>query len=361
MIPIISSRPDGLGTRLLSILHGLRFAEQTGASFSIGWPSLDDANYPIQRRLLQAETADEIFNIEQPIQGRSDVFFLDRSYWIGRRCCMVHGALSHLDGSSLTLIEEFCSDFDVMIYDLPAPISVAGNIHTIETRIIKQNWKRLAFSQLVRDTFTSFALDSKLSSSVAIHVRRGDVVKMLCEGTIEHLIQSGGTQIFQRYVATKTIVNALTPLLPLSASVVVCSEDRSAAQQIAECLPGTTVYSSFGLFPQDSNQAALLDLMILAGARWLMSPFKSYFSECASAVGECESFNIGLDVQNLVDDLIFILEHEAVKNRDERRAIVYALGYLNLWHQPGSAYRQELRCLARAADSAVADLLIKSQ
>ena len=361
MIPIISSRPDGLGTRLLSILHGLRFAEQTGASFSIGWPSLDDCNYPSDRRLLQADSAGEIFNLDHPIQGRNDVQVVDRSYWLGRRCCMLHGALQHLEYTTLASIEAFCKNFDVFIYDLPVPLPIAGSSAEREAYFIKQNWKRFSFCTAVGDTFAQFASESQLSSSVAIHIRRGDVLKMLSEAPVDTLIQTGGTQIFQRYTAINSSINALGPLLPHTASVVVCSEDHSVAEQIAESIPGKHVYSSRGLFPQDSNRAALLDLMILSGARWLITPFKSYFSECASIVGECDTINVGLDVRSLVDDLISIIDKATLPDRDARQAVVYALGFLNLWHLPNSEYRWELHRRARAADSSVADALIGNQ
>jgi hypothetical protein len=359
MIPIISSRPDGLGTRLLSLLYGLRLAEQTGSAFSIGWPSLRDSNYSLHQALLQHESIAEIFVLDQPIMGRDDVRFVDSSVWQGRRCCMLHGAHSHLHGKSLPDIAHFCSTFDVLVYDLPLPTTVGISDPELEKHATKRNWTRLAFAQDIFDAFANFSDNARPKDSVSVHIRRGDILNMLKSAPIEFLIQQGGTSIFQRYVPTKTIQNILLTHFQSVSSVIVCSEDDNVANEIAGSLPGKVVHQSLGIFPKDSNKAALLDLMILAGSRHLVTPFKSYFSECAMTVGDCSVLNVGLDIPNLLSELLPVLDASDVQDRSARRALLLMMGYLNLWHQPHSSYRAELLARAMDADQGVVDTLIR--
>lgn len=358
MIPVIASRPDGLGTRLLTILHALGFAERMGTSLTLGWPSLAHDHYDPASSLLKAETVGEIFEGGIPIRDRPDILIGGEKPWADKRTLCLHGALDQMRGMTAEEIEEFASQYDVMLYDLPFPLPLAGSNEAREGALVRDNWTRLNIAQPVQDAFDTISREIGLAQGVAAHIRRGDMLPMLRNAHVSDLREWGITQLFQRFVPLKTVANIVETRMPDAKSLVICSEDPSIVDQMQALLPDRTIFSSRGIFPSDGNQAALLDLMLLAGAQQLISPFKSYFSECANTVGRCELVNAGLDIPNLIGELEEALKRSECADKDARKAVLYMAGYLNLWHVPESEYRAWLLAEARAADPAIVDEML---
>jgi hypothetical protein len=329
-----------------------------GADLSIAWPSLSNEHYDLTNSLLSEETIFEIFENGQPFIGRNDIPVVSHDSLANKRVLCLHGALNELNGKTREEIEAFSAQFDVMLYDLPFPVVMAGSSEAQEAEIAKQKWPTLNIAGSVRVAYEQLALDNGLAEGVAVHMRRGDMIPMLHNATLRDLRDWGATQIFQRYIPVKSVINLVGGRFQSAASIAICSEDTSIVDTIGTQFPDRNVFSSRGIFPVDGNQAALLDLMLLAGAKHLISPFKSYFSECANTIGRCELINSGLDIPNLVNELVATLDQTDLPDRDARKAIIYLVGYKNLWYDPESAYRAELLEKARAADRKIADEML---
>jgi hypothetical protein len=360
MRPVIATRPDGLGTRLLTILFGLRFSEQLGAPFSIYWPNFHDIHYPSNEVLLQQKDIEDIIVTERPIKDRADVGFVEPPLEPFPRYFRISDNIAGLKDKLIDEISPLIGPYDVIQYNVPEAVALAGSDASNELLIAKRNWERLNFSNDIVESFGSFSNQFNLGSSVAIHLRRGDILNMLKYEALDILASTGATQIFQRYIPLKTVAAVLRKDFSDFSQCIVCSESDSAAADLQELLPEVNVLNSNVAYAKNCNQRALLDLMILAGSSHLVSPFKSYFSECAATIGNCSPLNVGLDIPSLIDELITVLDGDNVLDLKSRKSIIYSYGYLNLWYIPDSEYRQELLDRAMSSDSEICRSLITS-
>ncbi|NDC36427.1 MAG: hypothetical protein EBZ48_00025 [Proteobacteria bacterium] len=255
-------------------------------------------------------------------------------------------------------IEEVIDSFDYVLYDIPEPVLFAKTDGQAEKAIAKYNWQRLNFSPLITDSFQAFSSLSNLEECVAVHVRRGDLLNKLRHESVEDLLKSGATEIFQRYIPMKTICDILLHKFPGLKTCIICSESRDIANQLGRLQPKIDFIHSASAYSQNCNQRALLDLLILANAAYTVAPFKSYFSSCAETVGRCKLINSSLDIPNLVEELTQALDNLDSPDLKTRRAIVYAYGYLNLWYEPQSQLRHKLKEMTFSEDSDIGNLLL---
>ena len=360
MRPVIATRPDGLGTRLLTILFGLRFSEQLGSPFSINWPSFYDIHYQSNEELLQQKDIEDIIVTERPIKDRADVGFVELASQPCPRFFRISDNIAGLQDKLIDEISPLIIPYDFIQYNVPEAVSLSGSDANNELLIAKKNWDRINFSNEIVESFGSFSNQFNLGLSIAIHLRRGDILNMLKYESLDVLASTGATQIFQRYIPLNTVATVLRKDFSDFSQCIVCSESDSAAADLQELLPEVNFVHSNVAYAKNCNQRALLDLMILAGSSHLISPFKSYFSECAATIGNCTPVNVGLDIPSLIDELITLLNEDNVLDLNSRKSIIYSYGYLNLWYMPDSAYRQELLDMAMSSDSDICRSLIAS-
>lgn len=327
---------------------------------TIDWPSLSDKNYSSDTPLLQREDTSDLFDMNAPVKDRSDISFVHSLPHPSQRCCKISGAIKEFENLPIREIEARIDSFDFVLYDLAEPVLFSGTDSSIERAIAKFNWQRLVFSPQIVDSIKSFSSAFNLSKSVAVHVRRGDLINKLINDPIDLLLQSGATEIFQRYIPVKTIVNILSKDFPDLNSCIICSESHEVVHQLEQLAPGLSFVQTTAAFAQNCNQRALLDLLILSKAACIVSPFKSYFSTCAETVGDCKLINSGLDIPNLVEELSTALDALDLPDQKTRKAIVYAYGFLNLWYEPNSDYRHTLKDLTMAEDPDIGRVLLGS-
>lgn len=358
MKAVVASRPDGLGTRLLTLLSGLRFAENLEASFEIEWPSLCDSSYPLNGQLLQSKDIADIFVAHQPIIGRNDVRFVTLSQDKAVRRLNVHQEFGNINGRGFNRIAKMIDGYDYALYNTPEPVVFRGQSAASEIEATKSNWLRINFAPDVVHSVNNFSHSFPLSDIVGVHVRRGDVVNILKYQTLEFLIARGGTQIFQRYIPYQTIARILGSQFKHSNYILVCTDSPEAADELQKFLPNHKVIQSTIAEAKNPNQRAIIDLILLSRSSCLISPFKSYFSTCAATVGRCKMINAGLDIPSLVDELTALLETSDATHVSSRKSLIYTLGYLNLWNHPDSPMRNEMLRLAMDYDSEICRLLL---
>ncbi|MDP9632000.1 UNVERIFIED_ORG: hypothetical protein J2W85_004083 [Ensifer adhaerens] len=358
MIPVVAVRPDGLGTRLLSIAYARQFAQKLGAPLKVAWPSLEDRNYLNSPQILKEDQIGEIFDGGKIFKDRDDVEVLEAKILSGKRLMHLHGIRDTFACSSIAEIVAMAAEFDYIVYDIPEAGLVRGEVPDEDNAKIKQTWDLFNFSADVTAAFQKIQDEADLSHAVAIHFRRGDVVNKITVDTIDELKRTGATQIFQRFLPLRTAVGIVRNRFADVHTCVICSEDAQMQARLQAYLPGRRVISANGIFPEGGNKAALLDLLILSNAGDLISPFKSYFSECASILGRCRVHNSGLDIMNFVDEVVVEIEKTMPNDARMRKAIFFAFGFNNLWYEPQSGYRRFLHRQASILDGSVVNELI---
>lgn len=357
MFKVVGARPDGIGTRLLTILYARQFADRMGLPFYASWPDLADPNYK-NDSLLTAASALEIF-----ADGR---LFKDKYVeWLhGEYTRDLHVARyphEHaLKEWTEAELREMLSISHMMVYDVPLPIRFAGDDKKQADTAIHRLWQQLNFSHDVIDAAEQISGGIDPQNSVSVHARRGDILNIVAESDLDWFKNVGVVQVFQRYIPFKTIVNALEAKFGDREHVLVCSEDPLIAELLQEALPSRKVVTSNGAFPLGSSKAALLDQILLSRSRDIVGPYKSLFSECAATVGECVNLHtVDLDVWNLAPELIAYLDKTAPPDAAARKAVIYGNIYQNLLHYPDTdPYKSSVLAGAREAHPEVAKSVI---
>ncbi|TCQ04207.1 hypothetical protein C8J34_1094 [Rhizobium sp. PP-F2F-G36] len=355
-MPVIAaSRPDGLGTRLLTILHARAWSDYTNDKLVVFWESLADVNYSENGVLLQADDYQDIFSSDSVFTDRADIQVVPYNSFA--TASKVH--LSQIFGrlSSMTK-EEFFSIYnncEVFIYDLPFPISFVDDLGTSAFNRNAKYWDAIGFADdVVEAARTLTSLSDGDSGYTAVHFRRGDMLNALSRSSLSHLQNVGITQVFQRYLPVATAISTISSKLSSTRRILVCSEDREISQRFQSLLGEEFHVASSEIFPHGGNKAALLDLLILANSSSLVTPFKSFFSECAVSIGKCQAYNPGLDCVNIVKELDSYLESTGAAEMAQRKAILYSCGYMNMWHMPDDPFRSWLLSSAFASDHDIA-------
>jgi hypothetical protein len=357
MLKIVGARPDGIGTRLLTILYARQFADKMGLPFYASWPDLMDPHYK-NDSLLTAESASELF-IDGRLFKDKDVEWLHGEFTYSLQVARYPQQYASREWTKSEMTD-FLSGFHMMVYDIPLPIYFAGVDKGQAANEIRRLWKQLNFSSDVIEAAEEIIGRLDMDQCVAAHVRRGDILNIMTDSDLTWFQNVGVIQVFQRYIPFQTVVDSITSKFSDRRSVLVCSEDPSIAARLQEALPGRQVITSVGAFQLGSSKAALLDQMLLSESRDIVAPFKSLFSECASTVGpQVNIHTVNLDVWNLVPELIDQLDKVQPPDIDSRKAVVYGTTYQNLLHYPDDdPFKSSILAKAREADPEICRSII---
>lgn len=362
---VVACRPDGLGTRLMTLLCARLLAEKLEYGLQFMWPSLTDNHYVYTAQLLQEESFADVFSSTSVFSDTDPDFgrLVDSETLRDRRVFSLVGAYGSEYGSGLhattrDFIEQ-SSRYDVVLYDRPTVLEFRdrandGGDHSR----VKEYWRKINFNHSVVKAFQSFSQSCDLPNIPAIHVRRGDIAAMIHSADFNFLRTNGVHIVFQRYLPLQTVFDIISRDFVDRSDIVVCSESRDVVMSLRERFPHIKFHSSAGIFPEHSSKEALLDLMILSGAKELISPFKSFYSECASFVGTCEIYRAELDVFNLVKELSEIIDRSLAPNKPALKALVMVVGWQNLGRLGDSPERARLLITARELDSTLVDELL---
>jgi hypothetical protein len=349
---VVASRPDGIGTRLLTILCARRFAERIGYDFRFAWPSLQENHYDYSANLLQKDDFFEIFARERIFADTEGEFgsLADTTILDGHRVFSILGAYGRTWTTTTAGFREDSASYDVILYDHPTILRLDDEGLDAGNAALKAYWNTIRWNRDVEEAYRRFAGASHLATSPAIHMRRGDIAAMIHEADFDYLRSRGITVVFQRFLPISTAFREVREKFPEAKNIVICSEDRGIPALFEAEFPGVAFHTSFGMFDDFGSKKALLDLMILAGCQDLISPFKSYYSECAASVGACRLLRSDLDVFALVRELGAIVDGSPAANKPALKVLVMVLAWRNLWHRPDLPERADLLEAARALD-----------
>jgi hypothetical protein len=318
---VIASRPDGVGTRLLTLLHAYRFSQHMGWPFTMHWPDLSDQNYS-DTQLLASARADDYFPSGRVFKDDEAEIITAVDFTAGKRVYQLSGSVS-LKGMTRQQIVELTATYDIFLYDLPEAILLDGTERSKERIELRKNWRRLNFPHDVISACDEVTQGLHWKETVAVHVRRGDVVNMLTRGPLDHLSGDGIVQLFQRYIAFNTVITQMTEHAGAMKGVIVCSEEAGMASRLKLAFPWLSILTGRGRFQDDVNKSTLVDLILLTRSRFIICPPISYFSFCASEASLANRLQLKIDFPNLVPELIAVLDDASPPDIEARKAIIY--------------------------------------
>ena len=301
------------------------FAEAAGCPISFVWPSIDDPLYTSQN-LLKFEAASEVFRDTLVFKDLGHSVLSERGATDGLMVFAIHSVL-HNDGMlSLEEVLRAAEGYDIILYDMPFVIADYESI-AASSLLFKTYWRKFYFTEDV--LAESVRIRSRFADQrfAAIHMRRGDTKKMLAESPLEFLLHVGFRQLFQRYLPIEQAAFMVRCYLDEPLPIVVVSEDVTVARRVALLLPESKISQSSGLFPQDSNKQALLDLMLIADAEILFSPSTSFFSECAAKVGNGINVRASIEINLLVEEIFSHLDGSPESEVGMRKAALLDTAY----------------------------------
>jgi hypothetical protein len=262
--------------------------------------------------------------------------------------------------SSLTLEEavEKLTSYDYVFYDVPFPLYFSNYSMNDFSARLADLWNMFNFKKEIKYKMGEFCRENNIVNATAIHVRRGDVEKIIINSSLDFLKERGITQIFQRYIPLKSIFSSIESLPSAVSNVLVCSEDLSIVGMLKEKYPDIKFCSTSSIYDPQTDEGSLADLIALASVKKIICPFKSFYSECAATFGGAEMIR-KFDVIALSEEIIPIINSSDVGDKHHRRALVYATAWSNLWNAVGSPERAKIYHLAKKEDSYFVDDILQ--
>ncbi|QGM44721.1 hypothetical protein [Methylocystis heyeri] len=313
-------RGDGLGTRFLTIIYAKILADMIGFELKYIWQEIGS---PFYSSLFQPDKIGDIFLDMQIFSEGGE----DRGEFLTSGLLDPSLRILRLDGDLFADMNresflELVEGYDVVFYEQPFALLKFMSRETDIASEVKRIWRNIAWSARIEGFIDRTCSTRNIGNAIAIHIRRGDIIKMLVEADVEYLVDGGMVLIFQRFTAMRSVMDAIDKVR-VNENILVCSDDSEVVEVLSRKFGVDSVYSSYETNDLTDDQRSAIDIMLLSRAKILISPYISYFSKCAAEVGECKHIPIQLDLPSAVHELIEIAD----KIPDGRALHVKALVY----------------------------------
>jgi hypothetical protein len=310
-----------VGTRLLTILHAKILAQELGCEFKVMWPALDSQFYD-NKQLLDPNLVGEIFAdshiFDLPPGERGDIVSCELPSGLRvLRLLDEKEGVARWDRNKLCAVAQ---QYDALIWELPKPVTNFMRFEMDIKSLARKYWALIRWNERIRESSRKFYADLGRRAYFAVHIRRGDILRMLVEGDVQMLKDEGMVMIFQRFVSMKEIIASIGRLRR-DEPIIVCSDVTGMDDSLISAFGRENLHSSREIFAGTENQQAIVDIMLLSNSSYLFAPPMSFFSICAETVGVCRRFPLGADLAATVDELVAI----AGSIKGERRLEVIAL------------------------------------
>lgn len=300
-------RGDGIGTRLLTVIYAKILADLMGLRVKVIWHRLGSPFY--NNTLFDPKKLSELF-VDQYI-------FRDGSERDGEilTCEEPPDSLKILNigrdrekyaTMNIDLFEEAIGDYDGVLYEQPGPALNFMNFEQDIASEVKRIWNTIAWGTCISNFVNSASSSINIGNTIAVHIRRGDIVNMILEADIEYLSENL-VPVFHRYTALKTIMGEIDKLRN-DERMVICSDDSIIVEAFAKKYGRDKVYSSREGTYLTEDQISAVDIILLSRSKMLLSPLLSFFSKCAAEVGECKYNPIQFDLSATVGELVQIAD-----------------------------------------------------
>jgi hypothetical protein len=316
-------RGDGMGSRLLSIIYAKILADILGYRVKVVWDNMRSPFY--SSALFDPARLGEIF-------ADSHVFH-DGGERDGEICDHIpeHLRLFRLECDfgkcAKVSVDAFLNQLDAggyeaLFYGQPAP-ALAFMKYERDLRLeVRRVWKTMAWSAPISAFVERYAALSEVGDRIAVHVRRGDLVRMIVEADLD-LLSENVIGIFIRYAALKSIVKQIEEVRT-DEKILLCSDDEGMAARLKGEYGEANVCSSHDVDRLTENQRSVVDIVLLSKSKILVSPYLSLFSKCAAEVGECEHVAMPLDLSATVEELTAIADRRVDGRAAQAKALIYA-------------------------------------
>ncbi|NEU13550.1 hypothetical protein G3T14_15620 [Methylobacterium sp. BTF04] len=348
MTAIYSARGDGLGTRMLAAIYGRILAELLELPLTVIWPPLGGADLYAGYALMHPDHLSEIFAdrslFTDSKAGLNGAILLNAELGDVRLQSAYHSQ-AEISGLSRGELLARLSDVDGLLYDFPGPLIAFMSTEVDLKRACIAAWSKVNWSDSVREAVEAVDARIDLSTCIAAHVRRGDILDVVNRGDLEHLVNDGMMQILQRY----TPINAFFRQIDTSGAtggILVCTEDEGVIRRFCDRYGKARIASSMAL-DLTENQRAATDLLLLSRAKRIVAPVVSYFSTCAAAVSEAELTNTTWHLEASIDEITSLIDRTDPERVRKVSAIMNAAACrLVIGHEPDRAARFRARAIA---------------
>jgi tetratricopeptide (TPR) repeat protein len=264
---IVSSRKDGIGGRLISMINAKLIAQRVGCRFGFTW----NRDAPVNKTFHVVDPVDKIFSVD----------FIER-YWLGESIPENEFlALPEMEFTQRDLRETLrgkdtrgwiCNELNVLrrFRDTPPILNFLGFGETLRTKNV---FRQLDFAPEVQVAFATAHRQAMARPMAAIHLRSGDIVY-------------GKFRRFQ--YTTKAIPSALVKALAgqlaaLGMDVLLVGQDRATLEYLKK-ETGAYLTTDYGASDfSDATTREFFEIALMSRCRRIYAG-SSYFAALASAI-----------------------------------------------------------------------------
>lgn len=210
-------------------------------------------------------------------------------------------------------------------YDFPTPLLRFMTENSDEKKIIQNISSNINWNRSILSSLNQIETKFNLHTCTSVHIRRGDIIKMLLTSDLMTLAKGLMIQIIQRYTPLQAYFQAVDQ--QKSSLIVVCTEDFSIVEKFCQRYGRQRVISSLDL-NLNENQRAVTDILLLSKSERIIAPVISYFSQCAASIGNTVLSKMTWNLEETSDEIEGILNEIGGEHTKQIASIMYASCYM---------------------------------
>lgn len=254
---VISSRSDGFGARLVSMINALYVAEVTGLEFKFTWPDM---------------RGDSEFHAVPPVEQMFSAEFIERYH-------LPHFDLpsfehSHNEPITQEMLQRIEQDdailgLNIKTCDAPSQVEGAPSGEDIFARL----WPKIGFTPRLASVF-EHAQSAVPAETIAVHCRRGDTVTGIYRYRLFNY----------KYFPTSFLKDVLADARDAGQRVLLFSDDAHIVEAMREQFGVLTTKELAGSSVSNRTEEAIFDFAAMSACRFIVCTH-SVFAILASMVG----------------------------------------------------------------------------
>jgi len=271
-LTVYSFRRDMLGSALLNLSMGWRFAERVRGRFIAVW----SPNAGRRRRNVSLR---ELFDISKLPFSVMDAE-VDESQFL---------QMPRVDALSKTQLDDLFAGPREICYRHTGVFCVSNETHQQVVEEARSLIRTIQFTQPIHDAFEALSIKRDLSAMVSIHVRRGDIIQELFarefeSGRLQRLAESFVTRFVDEASYTRAIEG-----LSKERTMLIFSNDVGAGASLLRRLKGLNVALAAEIIDDTGvkltpTQRDFVEMLVMGSTSIVFGP-KSNYSRFAALYG----------------------------------------------------------------------------
>ena len=317
---ILCQRGDGLGGRLLTLLWTLRLARAVDAGLLMFWPKLDLFSY-------NDSVAGDLFDLYrlssppfrnrlQIVDGHCRKHFRWKAVNLGRN--------ERHDPNDFVVpldVDPWSQDLPLIVGHWEGPMLMPGEDLAEAFAQMPRLFAGLPIRRDLMREIDRIAHERRLSEAVAVHVRRGEIVRNLRAAVTEYRPDDpAGGDLLDVRVGTfarrcMSIENFAEPLRKFAdegRTIVVFSDETHVHEELAHALGTSNVspVAAFATRPFNALQQAFVELCLMSRCLCIVGA-RSAYSWSANVIGANRRIDLNLRSRTAADCAAFALHSVA--------------------------------------------------